>query len=67
MVFYFEFHGGRVVKKLRAEVALLLMILSGIVGFFAGSALGNALLGAALFAFIAGITCVVYVIDNQNK
>lgn len=54
-------------KKFRTVVSVILMLLSGIVGFFAGSALGNAMGGAILFSLIAGIACVVYVIDNRNE
>ena len=40
--------------------------LAGIVGFFAGAALGDSFGGAILFSMIAGIACVIYAIDNRE-
>ena len=54
-------------KKFRTLVSLIAMVLAGVVGFFAGSALENAFGGAILFSMIAGIACVVYTIDNQSE
>ena len=54
-------------KKFRTIVSLIVMVLSGIVGFFVGSALENAFGGAILFSLIAGIACVIYTIDNREE
>ena len=47
----------------RSTTALVIMIVSGIVGYFAGAFLGGALSGSILFVLIAGIACIVDAID----
>lgn len=54
-------------KKFRTIVSLIAMVLAGTVGFFIGSALGNAFGGAILFSLTAGIACVVYTADNRDE
>ena len=54
-------------NKFRTIVSVIAMVLAGTVGFFIGSALGNAFSGAILFSMIAGIACVVYTIDNRGE
>ena len=54
-------------KKFRTIVSLIAMVLAGVAGFFIGSALDNAFGGAILFSVIAGIACVIYTIENQEK
>ena len=54
-------------NKFRTVVSLIIMIIAGIIGFFAGAALGGGLDGAILFSLIAGIACIIYTIDNQEK
>jgi hypothetical protein len=51
----------------RTVVSIIVMILVGIVGFFLGAAVNDCMGGAILFVLIAGIACIVYVIDNQNS
>ena len=54
-------------KKSRTIAALIIMILAGIVGLFAGSYFNEAIGGAALFSMVAGIACVIYAIDNHDE
>ena len=54
-------------KKFRTVASVITMVIAGIAGFFIGAALDNALGGAILFSMIAGISCVIYTIDNQAK
>ena len=53
-------------KRFRTAVSVLLMVLTGTAGFFAGAFLGDAMGGAILFAMIAGMACIVYTIDNRE-
>lgn len=53
-------------KKLRTTVSVIIMILAGIAGFFAGSAVTDGMGGAILFSMIAGIGCIVYTADNRD-
>ena len=54
-------------KKFRTVASVISMVNAGTAGFFIGAALNNALGGAILFSMIAGIACVIYTIDNQEK
>ena len=54
-------------NKFRTVVSLVIMAIAGIAGFFAGAALDEGLNGAILFSLIAGIGCIIYTIDNQEK
>lgn len=54
-------------KKFRTVASVITMVIAGIAGFFIGVALDNAPGGAILFSMIAGIACVIYTIDNQEK
>ena len=54
-------------KKFRTIVSIIVMILSGTVGFFIGSSLDNAFGGAILFSLIVGIACIIYTVDNRNN
>ena len=62
-----EFYGDIPMKKFRTVVSLIVMVLAGGIGFFVGAALDSAFGGALLFALIAGIACVIYTIENQEK
>lgn len=53
-------------KKFRTTVSVIIMILAGIAGFFAGSAVTDGMGGAILFSMIAGIGCIVYTADNRS-
>lgn len=53
-------------KKIRTTVSVIIMILVGIAGFFAGSAVTDGMGGAILFSMIAGIGCIVYAADNRS-
>ncbi len=55
-------------KKFRTSVSVIVMAFSGIIGFFAGTALNNEGIGGAiLFSLIAGIACLIYAVDNNNE
>lgn len=51
----------------RTKVSVAIMIIAGIIGLFAGSALNEGLSGSILFSLIAGIACIIYTIDNKNN
>lgn len=51
-------------KKQRTIVAVIVMAIAGMIGWFVGGFLNNPS-GSNLFALIAGIACVVYTLDNQ--
>lgn len=53
-------------KKFRTVVSLIIMIIAGIVGLFIGTAMNDGLNGAILFSMIAGISCIIYTIDNKE-
>ena len=53
-------------KKFRTTVSVIIMILAGIAGFFAGSAVTDRMGGAILFSMIAGIGCIIYAADNRS-
>ena len=50
----------------RSAAALVIMIVAGIAGYFAGAFLGSAFGGAILFSLIAGLACIVEAIDAGN-
>ena len=54
-------------KKFRTVVSVMIMVIAGILGFFVGAVLDEALHGAVLFSLIAGIACVIYTIDNREQ
>ena len=54
-------------KKIRTIVSIIIMVLAGIVGIFAGAAFNDAIGGTILFSMIAGIACIVYTIDNRDN
>ena len=54
-------------KKFRTIISVIIMIIVGIVGFFIGSTVNNPMGGSILFSMIAGISCIIYVIDNQEE
>ena len=53
-------------KKFRTVVSLIIMLIAGVIGFFLGTTLNEAMLGAILFSMISGIACIVYAIDNKE-
>lgn len=53
-------------KKFRTVVSLIVMLIAGVIGFFLGATLNEAMLGAILFSMISGIACIVYAIDNKE-
>jgi CHASE2 domain-containing sensor protein len=55
-----------IMKKFRTVISLIIMVIAGIVGFFIGASINDAMCGAILFSMISGIACIVYVIDNKN-
>lgn len=54
-------------KKFRTSVSVIVMVLAGVAGMFAGFALGDPFGGAILFSMIAGIACVIYAVDNPEN
>lgn len=54
-------------KKFRTVVSVIVMIVASIFGIFIGATFNEPLSGAILFSLIAGIACVIYVIDNPNE
>ena len=59
--------GGFYMKKFRTSISVTIMIFAAIGGYFAGATANEPMGGAILFALIAGLGCVVYAIDNQEK
>ncbi len=51
-------------KKFKTVLAVIIMGIAGIVGFFIGATLDEAMGGAILFSMITGIACIIYTIDN---
>ena len=54
-------------NRFRTVVSLIIMTIAGIAGFFAGVFLDAGLDGAILFSLIAGIACIIYTVDNQER
>ena len=53
--------------KFRTVISIITMVIAGIVGFFIGTAMNEAMGGAVLFSMIAGIACIVYTTDNHKE
>ncbi len=53
-------------KKLRTVISVIAMVVFGIVGFFIGATMNEAMCGAVLFSMIAGIACIVYTTHRQT-
>lgn len=49
----------------RTMASVIIMVISGIVGLYAGMLLNDAMGGAMLFAVIAGIACIINAIENR--
>ena len=56
-----------VFREFRTVISVIVMVFAGIVGFFIGAVMDEAISGAVLFSMIAGIACIVYTIDNRGK
>lgn len=54
-------------KKFRTAVSVIIMVIAGIVGFFVGASVNEAMTGAVLFSMISGIACIIYTIDNITE
>lgn len=54
-------------KKFRTIAAVIIMAIAGIVGFFVGASVNEAMTGVVLFSMISGIACIIYTIDNFEK
>ncbi|MBC8545912.1 hypothetical protein H8711_03025 [Clostridiaceae bacterium NSJ-31] len=54
-------------KKFRTVVSIITMVIAGVIGFFIGATMNEAMSGAILFSMIAGIACVVFTIDNRAE
>lgn len=49
------------------SISVAVMMISGIVGFFAGITFNDAFGGAILFSMIAGIACIIYTIEHYKR
>ena len=58
--------GGAGMRLFRMIVSIFVMN-AGLIGFFVGIRIDEAMGGAVLFSVIAGIACVIYTIENQEK
>ena len=54
-------------KKFRTAVSVIIMVIAGIVGFFVGASVNEAMTGAVLFSMISGIACIIYTILRNNR
>lgn len=54
-------------NKFRTSVSILIMLLAAVVGFFAGAYLNDPFGCATVFTLIAGIACIIYVLDNREN
>ena len=54
-------------KKFRTIADVIIMVIAGIVGFFVGACVNEAMTGGVLFSMISGIACIIYTIDNFEK
>ena len=54
-------------KKFRTSISVTIMIIAAIGGYLTGATANEPMGGAILFALIAGIGCLVFAIDNQEK
>ena len=59
--------GGAGMRLFRMIVSIFVMLIAGLIGFFVGLRIDEAMGGAILFSVIAGIACVIYTIENQEK
>ena len=65
---------NKIAERLRVQeslfrmiVSIFVMLIAGLIGFFVGIRIDEAMGGAVLFSVIAGIACVIYTIENQEK
>lgn len=54
-------------RLFRMIISIFVMLIAGLIGFFVGIRIDEAMSGAILFSLIAGIACVIYAIENQEK
>ena len=54
-------------RLFRMIISIFVMLVAGLSGFFVGIRIDEAMGGAILFSVIAGIACVIYTIENQEK
>ena len=59
--------GGYGMNKFRTIVSVIVMVVAGIIGLFAGAFFNDTMGGATLFSLVAGIACIVYTIDNREQ
>lgn len=59
--------GGAGMRLFRMIVSVFVMLIAGLIGFFVGIRIDEAMGGAILFSLIAGIACVIYTIENQEN
>ena len=51
--------GGAGMRLFRMIVSIFVMLIAGLIGFFVGIRIDEAMGGAVLFSVIAGIACVI--------
>ncbi len=51
---------------MKTAISVLLMVLFAGIGFLAGALCNDPMGGAALFALITGIACIIHTIDNKR-
>ena len=56
--------GGAGMRLFRMIISIFVMLIAGLIGFFVGIRIDEAMGGAILFS---GIACVIYTIENQEK
>ena len=54
-------------KKFRTIVSVIMMCLAGIVGFFFGAGMNEAMGGAILLSMITGFACTINAIEKNKK
>ena len=54
-------------KKFRTVTSIIIMVIAGIIGFFIGATMNEAMSGAVLLSMIAGFACVIYTLDNRAE
>ena len=54
-------------RLFRMIISIFVMLIAGLIGFFVGIRIDEAMSGAIIFSLIAGIACVIYAIENQEK
>lgn len=54
-------------KCFKTVLSVIIIIIFGIIGFFVGAMMNDALGGALLFSIISGIACIIYAIYDLKE